>query len=96
MFSYTILSSLISKNKIPRFLFKILLDCSSFAFINFDLWKSQLQVCYHDEKRLNSSKIPNTHFLCFEWEQIIAKQQQPKKKKKKTFKNLIKTSWPGV
>ena len=42
MFWYTILSSLISNNKIPRFLFKILLDCSSFAFINFDLMKSQL------------------------------------------------------
>ena len=65
MFSYTILSTLISKNKIPRFLFKILLYCSSFDFISFDLWKSQLQVCYHDEKRLNSSKVPNTHFLCF-------------------------------
>ena len=95
MFLYTILSSLISNNKIPRFLFKILLDCSRFAFINFDLLKSQLQVRYHDEKRLNSSKVPNTNFLCFKWEQIIAKQQQQKKKRKKHLKSF-KTRWPGA
>ena len=91
MFSYTILSYLISNNKIPRFLFRILLFCSSFAFINSDLWKSQLHRCVTMmKKRLNSSKVPNTHFLCFKWEQIIAKLQQQKTKKKKTFKNLLK------
>ena len=47
-------------------------------------------MCYHDEKRLISSKVPNIHFLCFKWEQIIAKQQQQKTKKTKTFKNLLK------